>query len=137
MKAFSVERHGDDLVIAAAAYHRYDAFADAVGSVNVSRLLGVYRAMHGELEAAYRALGYPRIFFDKIALYLLRRIAGAPAPKGDVAVEQTNGMYVFKDARLEKLGAFEKHLIRMGPRNMRIIQNKAREILDQLSRESR
>jgi len=34
----------------------------------------------------------------------------------------------FEDARLEALGPVEKLLLRMGPKNTKVIQNKAREI---------
>ena len=37
-------------------------------------------------------------------------------------------LYRFADEKLESQGAIEKHLLRMGPRNTRLIQQKAREI---------
>lgn len=131
-KPFSVERRGEVTVVSPASHHRYDAFADAVGSVDVGKLLTVYRTLHVELEHAYRALGYPEASLDAVSVRALRRILAAPVPTGDVVVEGTKGGYVFSDPKLEELGPVEKHLVRMGTRNERIIQGKAREILQQL-----
>lgn len=39
---------------------------------------------------------------------------------------------MYADQALEKLPAVEKHLLRMGPANVRAIQAKAREILAEL-----
>lgn len=133
-KPFSVERRGEVTVMSPASYRRYDSFADAVGSVDVAKLLAVYRTIHVELEHAYRALGYPSASLDAVSVRALRRILAVHAPKGELAVEETEakGIYAFADPKLEELGAVEKHLLRMGPRNLRIIQGKAREILQQL-----
>ena len=131
-KPFSVQRRGEVTVIAPESYRRYDAFADAVGSIDVGKLLSVYRTIHVELEHAYRALGYPDASLDAVSVRALRRILAAPIPKGDVEVQDVNKAYVFSDPRLEERDAVQKHLLRMGPRNMRIIQGKAREILQQL-----
>jgi hypothetical protein len=45
-----------------------------------------------------------------------------------VYVEAEGNVYAYSDARLEALGQVEKHLLRMGPRNTRTIQAKAREV---------
>ena len=36
--------------------------------------------------------------------------------------------YTYEDARLESLSAAQKQLLRMGPRNVRLVQAKLREI---------
>ncbi len=61
-------------------------------------------------------------------LRALRRLEAAPVEDGPVHVEQDGKVYAFSDARLESLGPVEKHLLRMGPRNTRMIQAKAREL---------
>jgi Protein of unknown function (DUF3014) len=49
-----------------------------------------------------------------------------------VEVVDEGGVYAFADAKLEDLDEVEKHLVRMGPRNERLIQAKARELLKSL-----
>jgi len=47
---------------------------------------------------------------------------------GEVELTPDRGLYRFADAKLERLREVEKHLLRMGPRNSRTIQAKAKEI---------
>ncbi|HEX9051561.1 MAG TPA: DUF3014 domain-containing protein [Anaeromyxobacter sp.] len=125
---FAVATVGGRTAIAPEAYARYDAFADAVSSVDGEALATAWRTLHPALQAAYRALGYPYRTVDAAMLRALRRIEDAPVHDGPVYVEPEGKVYAYADPRLEALGQVEKHLLRMGPRNTRAIQAKAREL---------
>lgn len=129
---FSVERVGRETVIAAASYRRYDGFAEAVGSVSAVAVAALYRAVHGPVQSAYRALGYPSAPFDPVIARALHRIEAAPVVDGDVLVRAEGGLFVFADERLERLGDVEKLFLRMGQRNARLVQAKATEIREAL-----
>jgi hypothetical protein len=122
-----LERRGAK-VIDPASYRRYDAFADAVASLDAPALARAYRALRSPLEAAHRALGYPGASIDRVLARALDRIEGVPVEEGDVAVEVDGGVYAFRERRLERLSDVEKHVLRMGPRNTRLLQAKAREL---------
>jgi hypothetical protein len=127
---FSVVAAGGKTVIAPESYARYDAFADAVASLDVGAVVKAYRGMYGMVERAYQALGYPGSSLDRVTARALQRLVAAPIPKGDVEVtDEGGGVYRFADPKLEALGGAEKHLLRMGPRNAAMVQDKAREIL--------
>ncbi len=127
--AFEVVNHGGRTFIAPASYRRYDDFAAIVASIDAQAVARAYRALHAPLEAAYRGLGYPHGSLDEATSRALRRIEEAPVPSGEVEVVAGEAaLYRFRDSRLEALGAAEKHLLRMGPRNGGLIQAKAREI---------
>jgi hypothetical protein len=130
---FSTVSRGDRLAIAPESYARYDRFADAVGSVDAAAVASVYRRLHPVLEAAWRALGASTRTLDTATARALRRIAAAPVVDGDAFVQPGDGGYAFADPALESRNELEKHLLRMGPRNERIIQAKARAILEALS----
>lgn len=125
---FSVERSGEHFVISPESYSRYDAMADAIASIDAQALAAAYRRLHVVLESTYRALGYPGGSLDLVTTRALRRIEDAPVVEADIQVERQGGTWVLADARLERLGNVEKHLLRMGPRNEGIVQSKAREI---------
>jgi hypothetical protein len=129
---FAATQRGEALVISSASYARYDLVADVVGSVDVAAAVRAYRELHGPLEAAWRALGYPDGSLDKVTAAALRRVAAAPVRDGGVVVEASgpgpDALYLFADPALERLGAIDKHLLRMGPRNTRLIQAKARQL---------
>ena len=128
----AVARPDGRLAADPASFVRYDAFADAVGSVDVAALARAYRALRPTLQEAYRALGYPDAQVDAALAGALSRIAVAPVVDGDLVLVDAGGLYALADPKLEALPEVEKHLLRMGPRNARILQAKAREILDAL-----
>jgi hypothetical protein len=87
------------------------------------------RELHPLLQAAYHALGYPDRNIDAAAAQALQRLASAPVVDGAVEVKAGKGaLYEFADDKLEKQSAVAKHLLRMGPRNTKLIQAKANEI---------
>jgi hypothetical protein len=131
-KPFSVVEVGDRVEIAPESYARYDGVADAIDSLNAWSLATAYRRLHGAIDAAYRALGYPEGSLDRATARALQRIEGAPVPAGEVRVERQDGFWVFASPEFERLGEVEKHLLRMGPRNERIVQAKARALREAL-----
>ncbi len=131
--SFQVERRGATVLVDPRSYARYDAVGDAVASVNVDALVIAYAALRPPLEAAYRALGYPDGSIDKAAARALHRIEVAPVREGEVAlVEGVGTTWAYADPALERLGDVDKQILRMGPRNGRILQAKAREIAQAL-----
>jgi hypothetical protein len=131
---FQVVRRGGAVYVDPRSYARYDAVADAVASVNVDALAIAWAAVRPAVETAYRALGYPDGSVDKAAARALHRIESAPVREGDLAlVEGPGNGWAYADATLERLGDVEKQMLRLGPRNARILQEKAREISRALS----
>ncbi len=127
--SFAVVRRGTTVFIDPQSYRRFDAVGDAVASVNVDALVIAYAALRPALETAYRALGYPDGAIDKAAARALHRIEMAPVRDGDVAVVEGSGAtWAYADPALERLGDVDRQILRMGPRNARILQAKAREI---------
>jgi hypothetical protein len=132
-RPFSVATAPGRMVIAPDAYRRYDGFAEAIASVDARAAAAAWRALHPVLEAAWRALGYPRGSVDAVVARALNRLEAAPVRDGEVAVVEGKGaLYAFAEPALEDLGGVEKHLLRMGPRNTRLLQSKAREIREAL-----
>jgi len=110
------------------SYQRYDSFAEVVASVDATVFADAVRALHPLLEASYHRLGYPDRKLDDLAQKALQRLVGAPVAEGAVQLVPKGGIYKFADDKLESQGPVEKHLLRMGPRNARLIQAKAREL---------
>jgi len=108
---------------------RYDRIAAVIGSIDAKGAAQVVRDLHPLLESAYHKLGYPDRKFDQVATKALKRIVDAPVvEKPPRLVPKGANNFGFEDARLEALGPVEKLLLRMGPKNTKVIQNKAREI---------
>lgn len=126
-RPFAAIRVGSQLVISPRSQARYDAFANVISSLDGRRAALAYRALHPLLESAYHALGYPGWPLDGVVTLALQRILDAPV-RDEVVLHRAGSLFVFADARLEALGPVEKQLLRMGPRNTRLLQDEAREI---------
>jgi hypothetical protein len=108
---------------------RYDTVADVIASIDAKGAAQVVRDLHPLLESAYHKLGYPDRSFDQVAAKALKRIIDAPVlEKAPRLVPKGGANFAYADSKLEALGPVEKLLLRMGPRNTRLIQAKAREI---------
>ena len=109
-------------------YQRYDAYADAVGELDARGTARLYRTLRPRIVEAYAEQG---IAEDKVDAVLERAIAhllATPLVDSDVALKQKTVSYALADERLESLSSAQKQLLRMGPRNVKIIQAKLRDI---------
>jgi len=132
-KPFQAQHKRGRTFIDPRSYARYDTFADVVASIDAKGFAALVRELHPLLQAAYHTLGYPNRSIDTAAAQALQRIASAPVIEGQVELKPGQGaLYVFADEKLEKQGAVEKHFLRMGPRNTKLVQAKAREIAQAL-----
>lgn len=124
---FGAVRSGGGFVVSRRSYARYDVFAKAIASLDAERVAGAYKTLHPLLESAYHGLGYPGQPLDRLVARALQRIVDAPV-RERVAVQRAGSLWVFADANLETQGGVEKQLLRMGPRNTRLVQAQAREV---------
>src|SRR5438105_12581033 len=114
------------------SYQRYDTFADAPPSIDAKTLAAAVRELRPLLESAYHKLGYPDRTFDSVATRALPRLNDAPVVEGPVPLVPKGAIWRYAADELESQGPVEKHLLRMGPRNTKVIQIKAREIASAL-----
>lgn len=124
---FQVEGAPEDLRIDPRSYERYNQLAEAVDSVSASGTAEIYATLKPRIEEAHRELGGQGSFdqtLERAILTLLR----TPLPEEPVRVQPTGIGYGFADPKLEQLTGAQKQLVRMGPRNARIVKDKLREI---------
>ena len=125
---FQTVARGRDLHIDPRSYERYDELADAAASIDAAGAARLYATLKPRIEEAYRDLGYPDAPFDialERAIVLLLR---TPAADGAVRLQPKGIGYAYADPALEGLTSAQKQLLRMGPRNVRIIQGSLRQI---------
>jgi hypothetical protein len=125
---FRVTEDDDDVLIDARSYERYAPLAAAIDSLNAEGTARLYSTLKPRLEEAYAELGRQRSFdvaLEQAFVEMLR----TPALDGQVrVVPKGAALYAFEDPRFERLTAAQKQLARMGPRNVRVIQDKLRQI---------
>ena len=126
--AFIATESGTSARVDPRSYRRYDDYADAIGALDAEGTARLYATLKPRLADAYRELGYPDGNFDRAMEKAIRELLNTPVPDGDVALVARSVAWDYADPRLQSLTAAQRQLLRMGPRNMRIVQAKLREI---------
>jgi hypothetical protein len=122
-----VEARGGQIVIDPRSYNRYDEIAAAVASVDPGGAASLYSMLKPRIEEAYRELGSTGSF-DRALETALVTLLEAPAVGGEITLVPRGAVYNFNDPRIERLTQAQKQLVRMGARNVGIIQRRLREI---------
>jgi DUF3014 family protein len=125
---FETVARGRDLQIAPASYERYNDLADAAASIDPAGAARLYATLKPRIEEAHRDLGYPDTSFDRTLEQAIVSLLRTPVPDAAARLEPKGIGYAFADPRLEGLTAAQKQLLRMGPRNVRLIQSSLRQI---------
>ncbi len=124
---FAVSETEAGLYVAPESYARYDLQADVFASLDTRGTVQLYEMLHPLIVEAYRDLGYADDFDEALAL-AVERLLEVPIVQGRVPVNQTVVTYEWSDPELEGLDAAQRHFLRMGPRNVRMVQAKLREL---------
>lgn len=119
---------GPTPVIDSRSYRRYDAYADAFAGLDAKGAAVLYATLKPRIADAYRELGHPEGDFDRALERAVNELLRTPVIEGSVPLVSRSVAYEFADPRLESLSPAQRQLLRMGPRNTRLIQQKLQEI---------
>ncbi|RPJ77860.1 MAG: DUF3014 domain-containing protein, partial [Acidobacteria bacterium] len=134
---FRTERSGDRIVVDPASYRRYDGLAQAVAGLDANGVARLYSTLKPRLADAYRELGHPDGNIDAAIEKVITHLLETPAPgAGERELREDSVSYRYADPRLERASPAQKQLLRMGPENQALIQEKLREIAAALGMES-
>jgi Protein of unknown function (DUF3014) len=125
---FQVREDGGGLWIDPRSYRRYDKYADAVAAIDARGAARLYATLKPRIEDGYRDLGHPDGNVDQAFERALIELLKTPVIDGDVALASKSVAYEFADPKLQSLSSAQRQFLRMGPRNVRLIQAKLREI---------
>jgi hypothetical protein len=125
---FQVRGTGTDLSIDPRSFARYDGYADAVAALDARGTARLYATLKPRIQDAYKELGYPDGDFDKVMARAIEEILKTPAIEGRIGLVSKSVSYEFADSRLQSLSSAQRQLLRMGPRNLQLVQAKVREI---------
>jgi hypothetical protein len=125
---FVVQQQGTGARIDPRSYRRYDEYADAMGALDAQGTARLYATLKPRIQEAYRELGYPDGDFDRALERAVIALLNTPVIDGDIELVQKSVSWEYADPRLQSLSSAQRQFLRMGPRNMRIIQQKLREI---------
>jgi hypothetical protein len=129
----AAQRPGRVIVADPAGFAGYDAFADAVASVDANAAASAYRMLAPLFEAAVVELGHPEGGFPAALDRAIRALLAVPVLRADVELVPHATGFRYADPKLEGLTPAQKQFLRIGPRNVRIVQAKLREVADALA----
>ncbi len=130
---FAADQDDAGLFIATKSYQRYDKLAAAIDAMDVQATLAVYKKFKPLLLQVFTGFSYPEQYhLEDIFTKAAAEILAAPVIEGRIALVRPTVIYKFADQKLEALSPVRKQMIRMGPENTRIIQNKMRMLVEGL-----
>lgn len=110
------------------SYARYDTVARVFGSIDAQLAGSVYRELKPLIDQAHSEIAPPDQKFDATFSKAIGHLLSVPVPQEPVEVRARGALYEYVSPELEGLSRAQKHLLRMGPRNMQTIQAKLREL---------
>jgi Protein of unknown function (DUF3014) len=127
MGPFRVMTRGSQVVIDPRSYDRFSRIEEAAVSIDARTAGRLYQSFKPLLQTAYDELGNQEPI-DRAVERAIITLLQVPAIDGDIRVEQTGeGIgYEYADEKLEALTGAQKQLLRMGTKNIRIIQSQLR-----------
>jgi hypothetical protein len=125
---FQVARRKGRTTIDARSFERYDAVARVIGSIDASAAARVYGELKPLVERAYAEIAPPGQTFDQTFSRAIQALLAVPVPQGDVEVVERGALFAYADPQFESLTRAQKHLVRMGPKNMQTLQSKLRDL---------
>lgn len=110
------------ITIDPASYARYDTVARVLGSIELETAMSKWVELKPLVDRVYAEFAPPGRTFDQTFSLAIQNLLAVPVPQGDVELVAQGGLYAYADPKLEGLSRAQKHLLRMGPRNMQTLQ---------------
>jgi hypothetical protein len=127
--SFAASQRRNEISIDPATYHRYDALAALVASLDARAVAEAYRTIRPRLDEAYRHLGRSEAGIDTAVSAALQQLIDTPDVRDPIRLVHGQGAsYAFADPSIERAPPIQKQLIRMGPDNLNRVRMRLREI---------
>lgn len=123
----------ENLFMTRQSYQRYDKLAAAINAMDVDATLAVYKQFRPLFVQVFAEFGYPEE--HKLEDTLAKagaEILAAPIIEEPIALVRPSVFYKFADSELEAASPVHKQMLRMGPDNTRLIQQKVRLLVEGL-----
>ena len=130
---FLVSRIDDEaFTLDPVSYRRYDLLTEVILSIDAKGAAEFYQLLRPLFQNAYGELGYRNVDFDDVMFNAMGRMLETPVIEGPVRLKRPAVMFKYEDSNLENLSPVQKQMIRVGPRNTRMLQSKIRQVATEL-----
>jgi hypothetical protein len=125
--AFTVERSGENTVMAAANAKRYARHVQMFDALDTRAVVDQYVKLYPLFQRAYQDLGYPNGYFNDRLIEVIDHLLATPEAPVPLKLVQPKVRYEFADPDLESASAGRKILLRIGPSNAARVKAKLRD----------
>ncbi len=125
---FVPKRIGQALIPDPAGFAGYNVMADAVASLDAVSATAAYRTLEPLFDVAFQDFGMPDVRFSAMLDRAIANLRAVPVLGAEVELVPHATSFRYRNPRYEELSPAQKQFLRMGPRNVKIIQDKLREV---------
>ena len=125
---FPISDNGLRVTLDTAGFSRYDGFAQWVGGLNTPALVSLLNDYEMIATQALTRMGVTDFDIRSALLAATTQILSTPQVSVDAELMRREANWVYMDPELEALSSLQKQVLRMGPENADIVQQKARDI---------
>lgn len=129
---FKVIQEAGEYFLDPESYKRYDLVAEVFASLNPKGCVTLYKQLTPAIQEAYKDLGYPNADFNNTLKKAMMELLEVPIVEENIELEKEVVTYTLVDSDLETLSSAQKHLLRMGPDNVRVIKGSLRVMAQSL-----
>lgn len=126
--AFRIVERDGKAYVNSRSYDRYAPIAQAIASIDPAAAARLYATLKPRIEEAHHDLGSPDPSFDRTLQRAIVALLNTPILDGAERLVPEGIGYAYEDEHLERLTSAQKQLLRMGPRNVRTITTRLRDI---------
>ena len=125
---FPISDNGLRVTLDTAGFSRYDGFAQWVGGMDTPALISLLNDYERIATQALTRMGVTDFDIRSALLAATTQILSTPQVAVDAELMRREANWVYMDPELEALSSLQKQVLRMGPENADIVQQKARDI---------
>ncbi len=127
-KTFPITDDGLRVTMDPVGFSRYDGFANWINSLDIEAMVSLFDTYEPLATAALARMGVSDFDIRGAALAATTQILATPSLPERAELVRKEANWIFADPELEGLTALQKQLLRMGPENASVVQQKAREL---------
>ena len=125
---FKVKKKNGELVTDPGSYRRYDLAAEVFSSIDTQGAVQALQELRPLTDQAFGEIARPGETFQQTLYDAIAELLRTPEVAPDAPLEEKVVTYRYVDPKLEALSDAQRHLLRMGPSNVRRVKSKLREL---------
>lgn len=125
---FRVKKKNGELITDPRSYRRYDLATEVFTSIDTQGAVQALQALRPLTDEAFREIARPGETFQQTLYDAIAQLLRTPEVSPNAPLEEKVVTYRYVDPNLEALSDAQRHLLRMGPTNVRRIKKKLHEL---------